>query len=56
MTLEDIRLAVIGLVFAQSFGDRSELRTAMPLTFGALIAGAVALELFLLRLDPVRRQ
>ena len=59
VVLLSIYLAVFAiamvLIAVTNFGDRTQMRVLLALTFGMFLMGAVALELVLLRLDPVRR-
>lgn len=43
------------LVVVQTLPDRSRMRAMFALTFGIFLMGAIALELVMLRLDPVQR-
>lgn len=43
------------LVVVQTLPDRGHMRVALALTTGMFVLGGVALELIILRLDPVRR-
>jgi prepilin signal peptidase PulO-like enzyme (type II secretory pathway) len=45
----------MALVAVTNLGDRTRMRILLALTFGMGLMVAVALELILLRLDPVRR-
>lgn len=50
-----VAVLAIVLVVVQSLPDRSRMRAMLALTVGMFAAVGIALELILLRLDPVQR-